>query len=674
VKTKGRATATGRLIPVLLSILLLAVCRPIAGLANGPTYMGDDHPEVSWLQLEYLHGRGEFENRGIRSRSGGFEHNENITAPGIGFDAGGSLYHPSLLTFRSALALSYQLRKTSGATSRSDNVSFRDYDLSATLLGDKKFNLTGFANGNNAWMESAYRTSTRQKAAGKGLEMNYQNRHVPMTLSWSDHGLEEDFPDLLRTTDQNRVRFSARHQADLSRSRLSWRFVDYQRNQQPQDYETVTTDISNTLGNLRDHHLQLRTSARYFHQYGSFNRKQLNASGNGTWQPIEDVSANLNYLYNEQHGGGEGDDLPHSGTHATNLSARHSLYGSLTSIVRMNILRENRYSAPSAGNNRIGSRNRESFEGRLEYQRNLAWGRIHLNYSDIRGREDNQAETRTRSTSNEAHQLTDGNEPRLLANDVDLFSVVVSDVTGFIIYVADLDYRLVEIGGVTFIFREPGGDIEDGDTVQVDYTSRVSPDLVFDTFSKAFGTRLDLQRGYSFYTRHVSAHDAYVSGTLGESLRDQSTALYGLEVEWRRFSLSQEYEKNSLRESEYNARRSMLRWSDRLLDKLHVSLGGQHTRTEHIDRDQTFRYTQFNLRVSGRIAHELTMEAESWTRFDRGEGSGVEQNSDLTGHRLRFVKQLRAMRITAGLFYRNAFTNGSRDKRLTYNLGITREF
>ena len=166
--------------------------------------------------------------------------------------------------------------------------------------------------------------------------------------------------------------------------------------------------------------MQLRTNARYFHQYGTFNRKQLNASGRGLWSPSDNFSAQLSHQYNEQIGGGRGSDLPLSRTNASVIGVQHALYGSLTSRARVNLLQESRFASPGNGGQQIGSRQRESLAARLAYQRHLAWGRIFIGYGDTRGREDHQAENTTHNIANESHQLDDGNEPRLHESNVDI--------------------------------------------------------------------------------------------------------------------------------------------------------------------------------------------------------------------------------------------------------------
>ena len=172
--------------------VLVALVLPTQSLADGPVYLDEQSPEHKTATLDHLGGWSEFFVRGTRTRTGDFSLDETILAPGFHLEADGGSYDRQLLVFRLGGTLSYQHRSLTGdmagdatGDSKTDNLSFQDFNGNVGLLPEKPLSLNFFGNRTHGWHSSPYKSSTRTRSTIWGFGADLGLAQLPSTLTWS---------------------------------------------------------------------------------------------------------------------------------------------------------------------------------------------------------------------------------------------------------------------------------------------------------------------------------------------------------------------------------------------------------------------------------------------------------------------------------------------------------
>jgi len=641
-----------------------------AAWANGPAYLPTTPDGVALLSWRWGENWSEVEVRGSRNRADGYRLDETILAPGLHLEGGGSIYHERLLEFSAAATLSLQRRRLSGDLSASDDLSFQDYDASVCLLGCRADNLRLFARRHNAWLVSPFRSSTRTATDLLGGELALGSLPLPVTVAYSRERTGETFLVDRRTSDRRRWRAGTRWHGRRTGGSLLLRHERFVKTLPDQDYATVGATLDGHViprGNVR-----LRSHVRYFHQYGTLDRRDITLRETLAVPLRRHLDARLSWLFHSLRSGGG--DAPWTRSSNGGATFRHRLYGSLETTLRLDLQDERTYRDGDGGREQIGSLHRRGGELRLDYRRRTRYGLLRLGYGRSRWREEQAARETQREAADERHVLDEGEQVPLAHLDVVPGSVVVTDDTGFVLYVEGIDYRLDTTGRITLLSRLPGGDIPDGGAVLVDYRYTMQPELTFDTTGRSWLVRFDAHRLVSVHYRHRTVDEEFVSGTPGAPLQDQERDVYGLELNWRRLALSEEIEDNRLADARFHANRLRLTWHARLGPRTRLTAGAGRTWTRYRDPERTYRFRSLDARLVATPGAATTVEAAAWLRLDRGSDYRGDLANDLLGLRLDARYRLRALTLTAGIAYRDSDANDVQDRRFSFRCGARRRF
>lgn len=111
--------------------------------------------------------------------------------------------------------------------------------------------------------------------------------------------------------------------------------------------------------------------------------------------------------------------------------------------------------------------------------------------------------------------------------NVDLNSISITDTTGLIVYIEDIDYRVEEIDFFVSISRIEFGAIADGQEVLVIYRYLGTPSTGFSTYYSSYGSALDLWSTLKLYYDVEQTKDNITSGLPSPLLRDISKKTWG---------------------------------------------------------------------------------------------------------------------------------------------------
>jgi hypothetical protein len=176
-------------------------------------------------------------------------------------------------------------------------------------------------------------------------------------------------------------------------------------------------------------------------------------------------------------------------------------------------------------------------------------GSIGVGFNVTQARTDQQSDTEFVQVFDEALVLVGTNLVALSREFVVADSIVVRNVSNTQIFVENIDYRLVVVGSVTSIQRLLGSNIEDGQTVLVDYEYQASGTAEFDGLSASLNANADFLKYFSADANFQLRDTKLRSGELTTPTNDLEALTLGIAADfpvgarWQ-FGVSASYTKN----------------------------------------------------------------------------------------------------------------------------------
>ena len=639
----------------------LLVAAP--AVADGPVYLPENGHGTRTLTIDDLSGWTEFLYHDTHARAGDFVLDETIVSPGIHGEARGSLYHERLAAFRLDGTLSWQSRSFAGAANGTSEVSFRDYGAAVDLLRKHATSLTLSTARRTGWLTSPFRSSVRTLSRTRGAELRTTALPLPLTVSWTREEFTEDLLGGERTTERTALQASGRHRIGDHGLTYRLRRDDFRKNVQTQD---VRTDGGDLGWSLRRDRLHLRADHRYRNRYGTIDRTDLSLSQSASADLGRGLDGTVSHIYQRFRSGG--DDAPWTAAH--NLDAR--LEGSRGPF-DLGLILDVYDEQTTRDTESLAALSRISVGFESLYRTAVPAGDLTLGWGHRRGHESRRSALREYMTADELHVLSDGTPARLEHPDVIAGSIVVTDPSGFAVYLEGLDYEISVIGSATFLDRLPSGDIPPDGDVAVDYAYTLSPGSEFFTVGNTVRADLRGPRIWSLRYRYENHDEDPTEPDPGDVLQSRTRNLYGAELDWRAWTLDGESEVVNLLETRYRSRRARLDWSANHGPN-RVSAGLSHTWTRTNGHGRRQRFFQAHARATGRVRRNLTLESEVWLRLDRGEAFVGDQQRRLVGARLRATYRFRALLVELAAQIHDAERNDAADDRSELRLGVRRMF
>ena len=471
-------------------------------------YFYIERPKVG-LGLSY-----EFEE--VRRKASGNETKDtsNEFRERLPIETSGWAYHPALCKFTLDFVPEWAQTKRDldPGPSGNDNVFVPSYALDAVFLEPKPYTLHAFANRRELKLRSAFSepTDTTIDIYGADLRLKYY-QVLPSFFKYTHTDTDQSgFFDSTGARDD--FQLSSQHIAKNSTTTLNSLYSDDERTSDGDTVRVKTFD--GNLGNeyyiSGDQRKTLFSTLRYrWTDTESQETKDYSLTENLYWRYTDTLWTDYNFIFAKRD-----TDNFDSDTTAFRARLQHLLYENLTTTV-----------STGANLNDFTGGKENTYDGDLDllYQRKIPWGMLSLT-----SRWNYRYTTREGSEAlipviDEPHVLTTGEVTLLDNENVDLDSIAVTDITGTIPYIENVDYTIEEVNSFVRISRTTVGAIANGQTVLVDYRFLSDPAFDDTVFNQAYGIQFYLWNGLTLAYRYQHANQDIVSGTPPENPIDDTT-------------------------------------------------------------------------------------------------------------------------------------------------------
>jgi hypothetical protein len=449
---------------------------------------------------------------------------------GFNIQTKGWVYHPSLLTFN----LGVQPRLTQTIEGDSGGKPFlQGYSLDATLLQAKPYTLHLFGRRYEDLLRSAFARRSDSEVDTYGANMRLKYKVLPTTVSYIHRSVtQRGFFD--SDEDSDNLRISMRHQKENSDTRLNANYNDTERTVSGTTTKTENSNsyIQNTYNITGDRRVVLDSLLSYRStETGSIDTSNLRLYQYLEWRPRENLRSNYQVTYEDNKTG----DFDRETTSFDALLT-HLLYENLTTTV--------------AGHGSLSDftgGSEDIYWGNLDflYRRRIAWGELSLNAGwkyqiTKRGLTDNDIQV-----IDEPHVLIDTEVTLLDNQNVDVSTIVITDIARTIVYVENVDYEIFPRDSFTQIRRIPGGGIADGQTVLVSYTY-FTTEFDDSIFSQSYGIAFNLWSALELYYEFFHAKQDILSGTSATEPIDDNVHIAGMRLGWKWTDTTFQYEDTNV--------------------------------------------------------------------------------------------------------------------------------
>ncbi len=521
----------------------------------------------------------------------------------LDFRTAGWIYHPALAVYSLDLRPEYELQTTegSGGVDRDDQLLFFGYTFDSDFFQYKPHGLKLFSSRNRSEFDSEMaEDSSTETSIDRAVVLR---RIQPFATSITAERRESDFQGF---NDSRERTYLARLDSLLETDGSTTLFKS-EAIRQERDLETSSFTTDRILLSARNQyrfgdgsHLLSSYSGNLTSSDTTGDTTLLNASESLFLRHSRNFSSQYTVRYTDRD---EEDFFSRTITGTGRLS--HQLYENLTTRLLLDARRED-----------FSDGEIENYEGDLDfrYRRRIPWGSIGLTNGYRASLEDNNFDAR--EVRDESLVLT-GTSLAFLNNDnVDVASIVVTDLTGLTIYAEGIDYLVTQIGDSVAISRVGvGSSIPDGATVLVDYRFAAQAPYKFYNTTVRAGAKLELWDMVKLTYNFSRSEDHLISGTRPNTLADDTIHRGTAELRWRWTTTKAEYEDRN------TTRNALSRWtlteilSFRPSPTLSFALSASYSETDFtatgdetqqqdstaIARWQPYRWSEFSLNAFSRL-------------------------------------------------------------------------
>ena len=541
----NRRPAHGSTVKALLGVsVLLVVLAPSAAPAQRR-----GAPRFAPIRLTDISGhvetgvRAERERRSRASQGASWRSEELEFDELLRLNLQGYSYHPRFLKYY----LGFDFQALQRPINRGSDVfivgggnrQFFGGDWRLTFLQEHPYNLTLFGNVAERDIERSFSRTFRERSSLYGATSHIRKGPIPFTMTYQRWSRKRLDPALTLTEKGEDGLAQGKYEIGRrSRGTIEYRYrteeID-ERDLKLTRHEALASNTTLFRSSLRR---RFYGSMRLFQQENqragtsasqpSFRTREAYVFGNLDWQLTHDVST-FYHTDVQTTETGEQNATIWNGSAAIS----HQLYESLTSTAEL-------YSSVEDSNFGFTA----FYGGRLGeiYTKKLGgWGRLSITMNAF-------GEIRDRDPKEQSGQVFDervtlSSAPVALSNpDVDDTSIVVTDLSGGIVYVRGADYVVIVTGRITQIQRLVTGAIADGETVLVDYEYQ----LVAKSNILASGinqnTSLSVGDFLTLYVRSTNNGQQLRSGSPDAQLESYDGFAVGVRNSWWWLTTTAEYE------------------------------------------------------------------------------------------------------------------------------------
>ena len=413
----------------------------------------------------------------------------------VAIETKGWVYHPNLMEYHISFEPEWHqetFRRSQSTvdltqTNRRDT-SVLAYDGETTLFKQKPFSLDIFGNRNTRQIDLSYTQDTDIEGETWGTRLNFTNPLLPASIGFINRqSVQTGF--YRSEEDRNDLQVKIRHNVKRSVTELNILRDDTERiTRTTSEFTGITSnttnaELTNTYFITSDERVKL-DSLFYLTQaeYDEIDIETWLVSEYFFWTPRKNLLTQSTFNFNRREANGSEIEEKALNTHLI-----HRLGDMLTTNLGAGVAFND-----FAG----GSEDRYRSDLGFIYRRPIPWGSIKLGVAYDYGMTDRNG-TGNIILTQEHHVLTTSEETFLKEENVTVESILVTDVTGTIVYAENIDYRIITVGSDARVIRNLMGAIADGQQVLVRYSYRV--DAGYDDARFGQDYQLDLELGSFIY-------------------------------------------------------------------------------------------------------------------------------------------------------------------------------
>lgn len=443
----------------------------------------------------------------------------------------GWIYHPNLMEFLLSIEPEWQQETFDQSQPAFDvdksnrrNTSVLAFDVGATMLKHKPLSLNIFANRKTGEIDLTNAQDSDIERETYGTRLNFTNPTLPVSISLIHRQFDQTgFYQSEEERDEAQVRIQ--HNAKKSTTRLNMLYNSSETIRTTFEtisipVETVNTEFTNSYFITDDNRIKL--DSQIYNMLADYNGLDQNTwilSENLFWTHNKNLLTRYRANYNRR-------EFSDSVNEDTRFSAglTHRLFDRLTTDLGI-----------AASFNNFDGGGEDFYKSNLDlfYRHSIPWGTAELGAAydyDMTKR----SGTQKIIPRDERLTLSTGTETFLDKENVDLSSIVVTDLTDTTVYTENIDYQVETVGSVVRISRTLMGAISDGQEVIVRYSYRI--DAGYDDsrfgqtyrFSLALWSFLHLAYSHGRIDQHIQSGEPP-----NDPLNDTSnTVRLGLVTKW----------------------------------------------------------------------------------------------------------------------------------------------
>lgn len=657
--------------PVALASLVLT-CPALAQVGYQARYRRVEEPQLLKLQITDaalgVYSEGDFEETTYRNTGQTVRYDRFFAAPSLSLSLAGSIYHPNLVQFQfsgeGAYGWSEQRTDSLTTSTRREEWQYLGrFNGSMEFLPSKPLhgNLTGSYG--RSYREFDFFTRATVDTLNYGSRVAYTQ--PGLTLAAQYQHTDEDVLDISAPshTRQDLASFDARQ--DRTRGSSGFNYTYNQQTTAGTTTGVIAKDHTVSLTEAErfgpQDQVQLNSSASYDHRDSSLEpNDQLNASANVFVQHRPDLSSAYSLDYNRFTAA----DVTANSV-AGSAAVSHRLYESLASSLSVAGA-----DYESSGNSGSGYSRRYGGAWTEAYTKKLS--------ADHRLRVDNSLavehvdEKSTGHVVNERHVFPSPPDTESfllnLANVIEL-TIVVTDAAGVTLYTRGIDYQVFLRGTRTEIQRIPGGTIPAGGTVLVDYDAEPTPAGGYETYTDAFGVRVDLWRNFWGLYGRVRASRNNAEATL--RVQEVTSYIAGTDFNWQWFRTGAEYAQYESTDTDYWTARLFESFTFKPDDTSSLGLNFLESFSRHQDAHREEQDYQGTARYRRALARNLLVNVDAGLDYRRG--TSVDQTRAIFRPELRYVFGQTSVHFTYDYEYNLYLGNEERHKH-QFTLTVKRDF
>ncbi|MBN1348244.1 hypothetical protein JXJ21_02445 [candidate division KSB1 bacterium] len=578
----------------------------------------------------------------------------------IQLDSRSYIWHPNFMQVNVNLDYHPSIRneKFLVIPNRSETRTAEKFRVETLLFDQRPLSLNMFSGVSHSYINREYASSIENTRQDYGGGISFRNSMLPVSIRYlnSDWEQHELATARIYTNKRENIHGDVRKSfGNLDDSKLSYNYDDYQR-----EYGNA--------GGVHNYTSQVQLTNRlvFNEQRRNLWNSMINYRKQNGSQPFERIQINENpqfYLpakfktqaiyrfndYKQQVFKNRLQSILGRLEHQLFLSLQSQIYYEYTDI---------HHSSYQEYTNRWGFG--------LNYQKRIPIGLLKLGYNLQRRNDNHDSNPGIQHIIAEEHELLDQQTTLLNQPDADRATIVVWDEDRSIRYQENIDYVVLQRDPYLEIQRLPGGQIDNGQTVMVDYQALQLNSYQFDTNTQT--VRASLLLFNRFLECYIQTQDQSYTNVNASALRILKTIsqhVYGIRLQWKEITAGWELDNYSSNVVPYISSRYFMALSHDISSSFNTYISGNWRDYELTDENETQQFAD----VSGRLVYAWTrstsLSLDGGYRFQDGRGIDLK----LTNLRFQLTSQFRELYLTVGLdVYRRDYSG----ETLDYNGGFIR--